>query len=153
MIICILYQKIKEVHSTVYEIITHSAEETEGVGMSLAEKAGPGAVIAMRGGLGAGKTAFVRGFASAMGVSDRVTSPTFTIVNEYEGRIPIFHFDMYRLCLLYTSHLFRIAPSGQNRHPVTVRRRFLPVLCCYAQGNIYFFSRQAMCQAVAVRGP
>lgn len=84
-------------HSTVYEIITHSAEETEGVGMSLAEKAGPGAVIAMRGGLGAGKTAFVRGFASAMGVSDRVTSPTFTIVNEYEGRIPIFHFDMYRL--------------------------------------------------------
>ncbi len=84
-------------HSTVYEIITHSAKETEGVGMSLAEKAGPGAVIAMRGGLGAGKTAFVRGFASAMGVSDRVTSPTFTIVNEYEGRIPIFHFDMYRL--------------------------------------------------------
>ena len=84
-------------HSTVYEIITHSAKETEDVGMSLAEKAGPGAVIAMRGGLGAGKTAFVRGFASAMGVSDRVTSPTFTIVHEYEGRIPIFHFDMYRL--------------------------------------------------------
>lgn len=84
-------------HSTLYEIITHSAGETEDVGRSLAEKAGPGAVIAMRGGLGAGKTAFVRGFASAMGVSDRVTSPTFTIVNEYEGKIPIFHFDMYRL--------------------------------------------------------
>ncbi len=83
--------------ATVYEIITHSPAETENAGKCLAEKIRPGTVIAMRGGLGAGKTAFVRGFAAAMGVSDRVTSPTFTIVNEYSGKIPIFHFDMYRL--------------------------------------------------------
>ena len=95
MIYCI--RKLREVRSTVYEIITHSATETEEAGKSLAEKTIPGTVIAMRGDLGAGKTAFVRGFASALGVSERVTSPTFTIVNEYDGKIPIFHFDMYRL--------------------------------------------------------
>jgi tRNA threonylcarbamoyladenosine biosynthesis protein TsaE len=58
----------------------------------------PGSVVAFTGDLGAGKTAFVRGMARGLGIPARVTSPTFTIVNEYEGgRLPLFHFDMYRL--------------------------------------------------------
>ena len=57
----------------------------------------PGTVLAYRGDLGMGKTAFTRGLARGLGFTGRVTSPTFTIVNEYEGRIPLFHFDMYRL--------------------------------------------------------
>ncbi len=75
-----------------------SVEETEQLGQALAEHLGPGAVVAFTGDLGAGKTAFVRGLARGLGIPDRVTSPTFTIVNEYEGgRLPLFHFDMYRL--------------------------------------------------------
>ena len=78
--------------------ITNSPEETEALGARLARALGPGAVVAFTGDLGAGKTAFVRGLARGLGVSERVTSPTFTIVNEYEGgRLPLFHFDMYRL--------------------------------------------------------
>ena len=80
------------------EYITHSPEETAALGARLAEKLGPGAVVAFTGDLGAGKTAFVSGMARGLGIPDRVTSPTFTIVNEYEGgRLPLFHFDMYRL--------------------------------------------------------
>ena len=80
------------------EIITNSPAETEAVGASLATKLEPGTVIAFTGDLGAGKTAFTRGLARGLGVEERVTSPTFTIVNEYEGgRLPLFHFDMYRL--------------------------------------------------------
>jgi tRNA threonylcarbamoyladenosine biosynthesis protein TsaE len=80
------------------EYITHSPEETAALGAHLAEKLGPGAVVAFTGDLGAGKTAFVSGMARGLGIPDRVTSPTFTIVNEYEGgRLPLFHFDMYRL--------------------------------------------------------
>ena len=80
------------------EIITNSPTETEIVGAKLAEKLQPGTVIAYRGDLGAGKTAFTRGIARGLGISDPVTSPTYTIVNEYlAGRIPLFHFDMYRL--------------------------------------------------------
>ena len=80
------------------EYITHSPEETAALGARLAEKLGPGAVVAVTGDLGAGKTAFVSGMARGLGIPDRVTSPTFTIVNEYEGgRLPLFHFDMYRL--------------------------------------------------------
>ena len=75
-----------------------SVEETEQLGQALAEHLGPGTVVAFTGDLGAGKTAFVRGLARGLGIPDRVTSPTFTIVNEYEGgRLPLFHFDMYRL--------------------------------------------------------
>ena len=75
-----------------------SVEETEQLGQALAEHLGPGAVVAFTGDLGAGKTAFVRGLDRGLGIPDRVTSPTFTIVNEYEGgRLPLFHFDMYRL--------------------------------------------------------
>ena len=80
------------------EYRTHSAAETEAVGEDMARGLTPGTVIAFMGDLGAGKTAFVRGLARGLGVTDRVTSPTFTIVNEYEGgRLPLFHFDMYRL--------------------------------------------------------
>ena len=80
------------------DFITHSPEETEQIGMALAEQLNPGAVIAYRGGLGAGKTAFTRGLARGLGAAEPVTSPTYTIVNEYiSGRLPLFHFDMYRL--------------------------------------------------------
>ncbi len=78
--------------------VTNSEGETEALGTRLADKLAPGAVIAFTGDLGAGKTAFTRGLARGLGIADRVTSPTFTIVNEYEGgRLPLFHFDMYRL--------------------------------------------------------
>ena len=80
------------------QFITSSEGETEDLGRRLGQRLEPGAVIAFTGGLGAGKTAFVRGLARGLGITDRVTSPTFTIVNEYEGgRLPLFHFDMYRL--------------------------------------------------------
>ena len=80
------------------EFLSHSAADTESVGRRLAEVLSPGAVVAYRGGLGMGKTAFTRGLAAGLGYEGRVTSPTFTIVNEYEGgRLPLFHFDMYRL--------------------------------------------------------
>ena len=76
---------------------THSREETEALGARLANALAQGRVVAFTGDLGAGKTAFVSGMARALGVEERVTSPTFTIVNEYEGTLPLFHFDMYRL--------------------------------------------------------
>ena len=80
------------------QFITNSPAETESVGATLSKILSPGAVIAYRGDLGAGKTAFTRGLARGLGVSDPVTSPTYTIVNEYlGGRMPLFHFDMYRL--------------------------------------------------------
>ena len=77
---------------------TNSPEETEALGAALAKLLQPGTVIAYRGDLGAGKTAFTRGLAKGLGCKELVTSPTYTIVNEYlGGRIPLFHFDMYRL--------------------------------------------------------
>ena len=80
------------------EFITHSPEETEALGSALAEKLQPGTVLAYTGDLGAGKTAFTRGIARGLGIQEPVTSPTYTIVNEYlHGRLPLFHFDMYRL--------------------------------------------------------
>ena len=80
------------------EFITRSPDETRALGGRLANALQGGEVIAFTGDLGAGKTAFVSGMACALGVDERVTSPTFTIVNEYEGgRLPLFHFDMYRL--------------------------------------------------------
>ena len=80
------------------EFITHSPEETERLGKALAALLQPGDIIAYRGDLGAGKTAFTRGLAKGLGCQEQVTSPTYTIVNEYlSGRLPLFHFDMYRL--------------------------------------------------------
>ena len=80
------------------EYITTSPAETEAVGAALGKLLPPGTVLAYRGDLGAGKTAFTRGLAKGLGCTDIVTSPTYTIVNEYlSGRLPLFHFDMYRL--------------------------------------------------------
>lgn len=79
------------------EIITYSASETETAGFNFVKKLSSGDVVAMFGDLGAGKTAFVRGMAKGVNSNYRVTSPTFTIVNEYPGTPDLFHFDMYRL--------------------------------------------------------
>ena len=77
---------------------TNSPAETEAVGAALGQIVPAGTVIAYRGDLGAGKTAFTRGLARGLGYCESVTSPTYTIVNEYlGGRLPLFHFDMYRL--------------------------------------------------------
>ena len=80
------------------EFITHCPEQTEEVGRALGKVLTPGTVLAYEGDLGAGKTAFTRGLARGLGATESVTSPTYTIVNEYlSGRMPLFHFDMYRL--------------------------------------------------------
>ena len=80
------------------EYITHSKEETVALGRRLGAKLKNHDIIFYTGGLGMGKTAFTRGLAAGLGYKGRVTSPTFTIVNEYEGgRLSLFHFDMYRL--------------------------------------------------------
>ena len=80
------------------EFLTNSPAETENVGAALGRVLQPGTILAYRGDLGAGKTAFTRGLARGLGCDDMVTSPTYTIVNEYlSGRMPLFHFDMYRL--------------------------------------------------------
>lgn len=79
------------------ELITHTPEETENAGAKFAKSLPAGAVVALYGDLGAGKTAFVRGMARGLNSPSHVTSPTFTIVNEYDGDLPLFHFDMYRL--------------------------------------------------------
>jgi tRNA threonylcarbamoyladenosine biosynthesis protein TsaE len=78
-------------------IYSNSEAETEAAGAALARRLPAGSVVALYGDLGAGKTAFVRGMARGLGIDARVTSPTFTIVNEYPGARPLFHFDMYRL--------------------------------------------------------
>ena len=80
------------------EFITNSPEQTEAVGAALGKILTPGTILAYQGDLGAGKTAFTRGLARGLGCDEIVTSPTYTIVNEYlSGRLPLFHFDMYRL--------------------------------------------------------
>lgn len=77
---------------------SYSCEETEKIAYALAENLHGGEIITLDGDLGAGKTAFVRGLAAGLGISDRVVSPTFTIVNEYSGEgLPLFHFDVYRI--------------------------------------------------------
>jgi tRNA threonylcarbamoyladenosine biosynthesis protein TsaE len=80
------------------EYITNSPEETEKLGEQLSKILTPGTILAYRGDLGAGKTAFTRGLARGLGYLEPVTSPTYTVCNEYlGGRLPLFHFDMYRL--------------------------------------------------------
>ena len=74
-----------------------SAEETYALGKKLGEEAKPGAVYCLSGDLGVGKTVFTKGFAVGLGVIDTVNSPTFTIVQEYKGRLPFYHFDVYRI--------------------------------------------------------
>ncbi len=76
---------------------TASSEETEAVGARIAGKLGPGDVVLVRGEMGAGKTTLIRGACRALGVSEPVTSPTFTIGQRYAGRIPVSHLDLWRL--------------------------------------------------------
>ncbi len=77
--------------------LTKSESETCALGAELARKLKRGDVVAFYGDLGAGKTAFIRGLVRGLGIEEPVTSPTFTVVNEYPGKLPVFHFDMYRL--------------------------------------------------------
>ncbi|HEY7435323.1 MAG TPA: tRNA (adenosine(37)-N6)-threonylcarbamoyltransferase complex ATPase subunit type 1 TsaE [Methylomirabilota bacterium] len=79
------------------EIVTaRSPEETQAIGARLGARLGPGAVIACTGELGAGKTCFLQGLARGLGVTADVTSPTFVLVNQYRGRLPVYHLDAYR---------------------------------------------------------
>ena len=80
------------------DYMTHSPRQTEQLGRAFGARLQPGELVAFYGGLGAGKTAFIRGLAAGLGISEPVTSPTYTVVNEYlSGRVPLFHFDLYRL--------------------------------------------------------
>jgi tRNA threonylcarbamoyladenosine biosynthesis protein TsaE len=76
---------------------TNSPEETWALAAELAEELGPGTVMALHGDLGAGKTCFVQGLAAALGIDEPITSPTYTLIGEYEGRLPLHHIDLYRL--------------------------------------------------------
>jgi len=78
-------------------IITKSPEETKNLGKEVGKLAKPGDLLAFYGELGAGKTCFIQGISRELEVKDYVTSPSFTIVNEYQGKIPIYHFDLFRL--------------------------------------------------------
>lgn len=79
------------------KLVTHSAQETFQAGYRLGSILGKGDVVCLTGGLGSGKTALTGGIAAVLGVEGYITSPTFTIVNEYEGKIPLYHFDVYRI--------------------------------------------------------
>jgi tRNA threonylcarbamoyladenosine biosynthesis protein TsaE len=79
------------------KFITKSEQETYKIGRLIGERLKEGDIIALNGDLGAGKTHFTKGVAEGLGVEDYITSPTFTIVNEYEGRLPLYHFDVYRI--------------------------------------------------------
>ena len=76
---------------------TFSPEETEAIGEQMGQAAKPARVYSLDGDLGVGKTVFTKGFARGLGITEHVTSPTFTIINEYNGRIPLYHFDVYRI--------------------------------------------------------
>ena len=78
-------------------IETNSAKETFDAGYKLAQSVQPGQIYCLNGDLGVGKTAFVQGLAKGLGIDEPITSPTFTIVNEYSGRLPLYHFDVYRI--------------------------------------------------------
>jgi len=89
----------KEIEKMVIE--TFSERETENAGFMFGQKAKPGEIYCLSGDLGVGKTVFTRGFAHGLGVTEKyITSPTFTIMNEYSGRIPLYHFDVYRITSL-----------------------------------------------------
>ena len=97
------------------KMISKSAEDTEKIGALVAERLTGNEVIALFGGLGMGKTAFTRGFSSALGVNDGVSSPTFALVNEYHGKFNIYHFDMYRVNTwedLYSTGFFDYIDNG-----------------------------------------
>ncbi|MBQ8955749.1 MAG: tRNA (adenosine(37)-N6)-threonylcarbamoyltransferase complex ATPase subunit type 1 TsaE [Lachnospiraceae bacterium] len=79
-------------------IETRGPEETYNIALSIGREAAPGAVIALTGNLGIGKTVFAKGIAAGLGIKDHVSSPTYTIVQQYDGgRLPMYHFDVYRI--------------------------------------------------------
>lgn len=81
------------------KFISHSTKETESFAADFAKQLHAGDILACRGGMGMGKTAFARGLAAGLGLSDEVSSPTFALVHEYtQGKLPLYHFDMYRIC-------------------------------------------------------
>ena len=98
------------------KFLSNSPEATEKIGEELGNKITEGCVIAYRGGLGMGKTCFTRGLAKGLGSTDTVTSPTFALINEYpSGRIPLYHFDMYRVSGwedLYSTGFFDYIDAG-----------------------------------------
>lgn len=97
------------------EITTVSPAETEALGERIAAKLRGGEVLALFGGMGMGKTAFTRGLARGLGIGDGVSSPTFALVHEYHGRLPIYHFDMFRVAGwddLYSTGFFDYLESG-----------------------------------------
>ncbi len=93
-----LYAVMKKVEEYALTIETNSPEETFEAGKKLAERISPGQIITLDGDLGVGKTVFTKGFAEGLGIKEPVTSPTFTIVQEYtDGKMPLYHFDAYRV--------------------------------------------------------
>ncbi len=98
-----------------FKYLSKSERNTEELGMKLAKNLVGGDVLAFFGDLGAGKTAFIRGLAKGLGIDERVSSPTFAIVHEYDGNIPLYHFDMYRINSwdgLYSTGFFDYLESG-----------------------------------------
>ncbi len=85
--------------NVLFEIVSENAEQTVAIGFAIGEKAGAGDIFALSGELGAGKTCWTCGLARGVGVDDHytITSPTFTLINEYPGKYPLYHFDVYRL--------------------------------------------------------
>jgi tRNA threonylcarbamoyladenosine biosynthesis protein TsaE len=97
------------------KLVSHSVEETEAIGRLISKSLKGTEIIALYGGLGAGKTAFTRGIVTGLGMEDCVSSPTFSIVNEYLGDIPVYHFDMYRIDSwddLYSIGFFEYIDNG-----------------------------------------
>ncbi len=97
------------------EYRTHSPEETEALGEKLASVLHGGEVLAFYGGMGMGKTAFTRGLARGLGIPDGVSSPTFALVHEYRGNLPLYHFDMFRVSGwddLYSTGFFDYLETG-----------------------------------------
>ncbi len=97
------------------KIISNSSDDTEQIGTKIGEKLTGSEVIALFGGLGMGKTAFTRGLCSALGISEGVSSPTFALVNEYNGKFKVYHFDMYRVDTwddLYSTGFFDYIGNG-----------------------------------------
>lgn len=97
------------------EYLSKSPAETEAFGKKLGEQLKSGSVVALYGGMGAGKTAFTRGIASGLGIAQGVSSPTFALVHEYEGRLTVYHFDMYRVESwddLYSTGFFDYLDAG-----------------------------------------
>lgn len=78
-------------------VISSSEQETRELGKQMSQKVTPGTVISLRGSLGAGKTVFAKGFAEGLGITEAIVSPTFTLVQEYDGRLKLYHLDLYRL--------------------------------------------------------